>query len=145
MTITEKVAYIQGVFEGLGLNERPSAEAKIISELLGVVKEMGQRLEQVSASVDGFEEELDILSSDVCALESAVYDDGDLDGEDEDFFVIPCPTCGKDLVVDDEALEAGVVDCPACGGKFALSFEDEEDERFAEEDGDAVPDSRKEE
>ena len=143
MTITEKVAYIQGVFEGLGLNERPSAEAKIISELLGVVKEMGQRLEQVSASVDGFEEELDILSSDVCALESAVYDDGDLDGGDEDFFEIPCPTCGKDLVVDDEALEAGVVDCPACGGKFALSFEDEEDERSAEEDEDAVPDSRK--
>lgn len=144
MTITEKVAYIQGVFEGLGLNERPSAEARIISELLGVVKEMSQRLEQVSASVDGFEEELDILSGDVCALESAVYDDDDLDDEDGDFFEIPCPACGRDLVVDDEALEAGVVDCPACGGRFALSFEDEERDEDAEEapaghEGDVVP------
>ena len=52
---------------------------------------------------------------------------GDGDGEEEDFFEIPCPTCGEDLLVDDEALAAGVVDCPACGGKFALSFEDEEE------------------
>ena len=46
--------------------------------------------------------------------------------DEEDFFEIPCPTCGEDLVVDDESLAAGVVDCPVCGGKFALSFDDED-------------------
>lgn len=148
MTISEKVSYIQGVFEGLGLNERPSAEAKIIAELLGVVKEMSQRLEQVSSSIEGFEEDLDMLSGDVCALEAEVFDDeDDFDDDEEDFFEIPCPTCGKGLVVDDEALEAGVVDCPACAGKFALSFEDEEDGEKAPagHEGDVVPFPKNEE
>ena len=110
MTISEKVAYIQGLFDGLGLDG-------------------------VDTILDSFDEELDALGDSVADLEDAVFDDEDEEDEfsfdsdgdlDEDFFEIPCPTCGADLVVDDETLAAGVVDCPACGGKFALSFEDEE-------------------
>ena len=118
MTITEK-----------------SGEARILSELLDVMKEVGQQLEGMDTAMDQFDEELDALGDSVADLEDAVFDDEDeqdefledLDGMDEDFFEIPCPTCGEDLVVDDEVLAAGVVDCPACGGKFALSFEDDKD------------------
>ena len=135
MTISEKVAYIQGLFDGLGLDGEKSGEARILSELLDVMKEVGQRLDGVDTILDSFDEELDALGDSVADLEDAVFDDedeqdeflGDLDGMDEDFFEIPCPTCGEDLVVDDEVLSAGVVDCPACGGKFALSFEDDKD------------------
>ena len=134
MTITEKVAYIQGLYDGLGLDGEKSGEARILSELLDVMKEVGQQLEGMDTAMDQFDEELDALGDSVADLEDAVFDDEDeqdefledLDGMDEDFFEIPCPTCGEDLVVDDEVLAAGVVDCPACGGKFALSFEDEE-------------------
>ena len=135
MTISEKVAYIQGLFDGLKLDGEKSGEARILSEMLDVLKEVGQRLEDMDAVMDEFDEELDSLSDDVAVLEDSVYDEdgdeddwGSFDEEDsEDFFEIPCPTCGEDLVVDDEALAAGVVDCPVCGGKFALSFEDEDD------------------
>ncbi len=135
MTITEKVAYIQGLYDGLGLDGEKSGEARILSELLDVMKEVGQQLEGMDTAMDQFDEELDALGDSVADLEDAVFDDedeqdeflGDLDGMDEDFFEIPCPTCGEDLVVDDEVLSAGVVDCPACGGKFALSFEDDKD------------------
>ena len=135
MTITEKVAYIQGLDDGLGLDGEKSGEARILSELLDVMKEVGQQLEGMDTAMDQFDEELDALGDSVADLEDAVFDDedeqdeflGDLDGMDEDFFEIPCPTCGEDLVVDDEVLSAGVVDCPACGGKFALSFEDDKD------------------
>ena len=134
MTISEKVAYIQGLYDGLGLDGEKSGEARILSELLDVMKEVGQRLDGVDTILDSFDEELDALGDSVADLEDAVFDDEDeedaefedYDDLDEDFFEIPCPTCGEDLVVDDEALAAGVVDCPACGGKFALSFEDEE-------------------
>ena len=138
MTITEKVAYIQGLYDGLGLDSGKSGEARILSEMLDVLREVGQQLDGMDAAMDQFDEELDALGDSVADLEEAVFDDedeqdGDFDGlddedEDEDFFEIPCPTCGEDLVVDDEALAAGVVDCPACGGKFALSFEDEGNE-----------------
>ncbi len=135
MTISEKVAYIQGLFDGLKLDTEKSGEARILSEVLDVLKEVGQQLDGMDAAMDQFDEELDTLGDAVADLEEAVFDDGDeegagsdgLDGEDEDFFEIPCPTCGEDLVVDDEALAAGVVDCPVCGGKFALSFDDEGD------------------
>ncbi|MCI9367876.1 MAG: hypothetical protein HFF19_06315 [Oscillospiraceae bacterium] len=135
MTITEKVAYIQGLYDGLGLDGEKSGEARILSELLDVMKEVGQQLEGMDTAMDQFDEELDALGDSVADLEDAVFDDEDeqdefledLDGMDEDFFEIPCPTCGEDLVVDDEVLAAGVVDCPACGGKFALSFEDDKD------------------
>ena len=135
MTISEKVAYIQGLYDGLGLDGEKSGEARILSELLDVMKEGGQRLGGVDTILDSFDEELDALGDSVADLEDAVFDDEDEEDEfsfdsdgdlDEDFFEIPCPTCGADLVVDDETLAAGVVACPACGGKFALSFEDEE-------------------
>ena len=134
MTISEKVAYIQGMFVGMELDKSEMKVARILSEVLDVLQEVGQQLDGMDAAMDQFDEELDALGDTVADLEEAVFDDedeqdadfGDGDGEEEDFFEIPCPTCGEDLLVDDEALAAGVVDCPACGGKFALSFEDED-------------------
>ena len=134
MTVSEKVAYIQGLYDGLGLNGEKSGEARILSEVLDVLKEVGLQLDGMDAAMDRFDEELDTLEDSVAELEGAVFDGEDeddgadsQDDSDEDFFEIPCPSCGEDLVVDDEALAAGVVDCPVCGGKFALSFEEEND------------------
>ena len=126
MTISEKVAYIRGLYDGLGLDSEKSGEARILSEVLDVLQQIGGQMDGADASMDRLCEELDDLRDSVADLESAVFDEDGGDA-DEDFFEIPCPTCGEDLVVDDEALAAGVVDCPACGGKFALSFEDEDD------------------
>ena len=133
MTVSEKVAYIQGLYDGLGLDSEKSGEARILSEMLDVLKEVGLQLDGMDSAMDRFDEELDALEDSVAELEDAVFDNEDEDGTDgqddpdEDFFEIPCPSCGEDLVVDDEALAAGVVDCPVCGGKFALSFEDGDD------------------
>ena len=135
MTISEKVAYIQGLYDGLGLDVEKSGEARILSEMLDVLREVGLQLDGMDAAMDQFDEELDTLEGTVAELEEAVFDDEDEDDADydgcgdpdEDFFEVPCPSCGEDLIVDDEALAAGVVDCPVCGGKFALSFEDEKD------------------
>ena len=130
MTISEKVAYIQGLYDGLGLDGEKSGEARILSELLDVLREVGLQMDGMDATLDQFDKELDALEDTVANLEDAVFDGEDeddtgLDDPDEDFFEIPCPNCGEDLTVDNEALAAGVVDCPACGGKFALSFDDE--------------------
>ena len=135
MTITEKVAYIQGLFDGMRLDTEKSGEARILSEVLDVLREVGQQLDGMEASMDQFDGDLDTLEDAVAGLEEAVFEedgqeaglDGS-DGEEEDFFQSPCPTCGEDLVVDDEALAARLVECPVCHGKFALSFDEDEDE-----------------
>ena len=115
MTITEKVAYIQGLFEGMELDQSDMKMARVLSEVLDVLREVGQQLDGMDAAMDQFDEELDTLGDTVADLEEAVFDDederdgdfDDPDDEDEDFFEVPCPTCGEDLVVDDEALAAG--------------------------------------
>ena len=129
MTISEKVAYIQGLFDGMGLDKSQSGEAKILAEMLDVLKEIGDQLDNVDATLDEFGEEIDAISDDLSDVEEEVFgdDEDDTELEDEDFFEIACPNCGEDLVIDDAVLEAGVVDCPACGQKFALSFEEGEE------------------
>ena len=126
MTVSEKVAYIRGLYDGLGLDSEKSGEARILFEVLDVLRQIGGQMDGADASIDRLCDELDDLRDSVADLENAVFDE-DGGEEDEDFFEIPCPTCGEDLTVDDEALAAGVVDCPKCGQKFALSFEDEDD------------------
>jgi len=141
MTISEKVAYIQGLYDGMGLDAATSKEAKILSEMLDVLREVGLQLEDMDATLDEYGEAIDVISDDLEDVEDVVFDDededdfdDDLDDDDlddfdeDDFFEVECPGCGEDLVIDDMVLEAGTVDCPACGQKFALSFEDEDEE-----------------
>ena len=39
-----------------------------------------------------------------------------------------CPTCGADIMVDDEALADGEVECPSCGTRYAMELTDDEAE-----------------
>ena len=140
MTISEKVAYIQGMFDGMGLDQSESGEAKVLAEVLDVLREVGDQLDTVDATLDEFGEEIDAISDDLADVEAIVGEDDeddcccahdlgcDDDLDDEDFFEVDCPNCGESLVIDDEVLEAGVIDCPKCGQKFALDFEGEDDE-----------------
>ena len=140
MTISEKVAYIQGMFDGMGLDKSESGEAKVLAEVLDVLREVGDQLDTVDATLDEFGEEIDAISDDLADVEAIVGEDDeddcccahdlgcDDDLDDEDFFEVDCPNCGESLVIDDEVLEAGVIDCPKCGQKFALDFEGEDDE-----------------
>lgn len=132
MTIIEKVAYIQGMFDGMELDKSESKEARILAEMLDLLKEIGAELEDVDATLDEFSEEIDAISDDLADVEEVVFEDDDEEDDDEDcedldedFFEVACPNCGEDLVIDDAVLEAGAIDCPACGEKFALSFDDE--------------------
>lgn len=135
MTITEKVAYIQGLFDGMGLDKSEDAQSRVLSEVLDVLKEIGEEIDMLDATLDehgkefdGVEDALNDLTVGLTELEDEVYGvDEDEDGG-EDFFQVECPNCGEELTIDDEVLEAGSIDCPKCGQKFALSFdEDEED------------------
>ncbi len=130
MTITEKVAYIQGLFDGMDLDKSQAPEAKVLSEVLDVLKEIGGEIEMLDATLDehgkeldGVEDALSDLTVGLTELEDAVY--GTDDGDGEDSFQTECPNCGEELTIDDEALAAGSIDCPRCGQKFALSFDED--------------------
>ncbi|BDF67871.1 CD1247 N-terminal domain-containing protein [Pseudoflavonifractor phocaeensis] len=129
MTISEKVAYLKGLAEGLGLDTEKSKEGKLISVMIGILEEVGLSLEDLEENAVALGEELDAVSDDLADVEELVYDEDDDDDcccGDEDFFEVECPNCGEDLEIDETVLESGTVQCPSCNEKFAIDLSDDE-------------------
>ena len=108
MTISEKVAYLKGLAEGLELDTAKSKEAKLISVMIGILEEVGLSIEDLEEAVDDLGEEIDAISDDLSDVEEVVFDEED--DLDEDFFEVECPTCGADIEIDEDVLAAGVVE-----------------------------------
>ena len=127
MTISEKVAYLKGLAEGLNLDTENSKEGKLISVMIGILEEVGLSIEDLEENTVALGEEIDALSDDLSDVEDEVFgEDEEDDDEDEDFFEVACPNCGEDLVIDEDVLESGVVECPSCKEKFAISCNEDE-------------------
>ena len=130
MTISEKVAYLKGLAEGLNLDTEKSKEGKLISVMIGILEEIGLSIEDLEENTQALGEEIDVLSDDLSDVEDVVFDeDEDEDEDDEDYnddwFEVECPTCEEPLVIDDKALADGMIQCPNCHDKFALDLSDD--------------------
>ena len=132
MTISEKVAYLKGLAEGLNLDTEKSKEGKLISVMIGILEEVGLSIEDLEENAQALGEEIDALSDDLADVESVVYDEESDEDEDEDYdddwFEVECPTCEEPLIIDDKALAEGVVQCPNCKTKFSLDLSDDAEE-----------------
>ena len=130
MTITEKVAYLKGLADGLAIDTEKSKEGKLISVMIDILEEMGMSIEDLEENATALGEELDAVSDDLADVEEAVFGDEDEDDEcccdeDEDFFEVECPNCEQPLVIDEDVLEEGAIQCPNCKEKFALDLSDD--------------------
>lgn len=135
MTISEKVAYLKGLAEGLNLDTEKSKEGKLISVMIGILEELAMSVEDLEENALNLGEEIDVLSDDLADVEEVVFEDDGEDDEDydDDWFEVECPTCGADILVDDEALADGEVECPSCGTRYAMELSDDEDEEPGED------------
>ena len=145
MTISEKVAYLKGLAEGLNLDTEKSKEGKLISVMIGILEEVGLTLEDLEDSTAAMGGELDAISDDLADVEEIVFDDDDEEEgcchrghchchDDDDFFEVECPTCGAEIDIDESILEAGTVECPSCGDTFAIDLCDEEEDGGEEQE-----------
>lgn len=134
MTISEKVAYLKGLAEGLNLDVDKSKEGKLISVMIGILEEIGLSIEDLEENALALGEEIDVLSDDLADVESEVFgEDEEDDDEEDDFFEVECPNCEEPLVIDDEALAAGEIQCPNCETRFSLDLSDDTVEADEEE------------
>ena len=135
MTISEKVAYLKGLAEGLNLDTEKSKEGKLISVMIGILEEVGLSIEDLEENALALGEEIDVLSDDLADVESVVFDEDENDEEDydDDWFEVECPTCEEPLIIDDEALAEGPIQCPNCQSKFSLDLSDDVVEADEEE------------
>lgn len=132
MTISEKVAYLKGLAEGLAIDTEKSKEGKLISVMIGILEEVGLSIEDLEENAAALGEEIDALSDDLSDVEEVVFDEDDDDddcccGDDDDdsFFEEQCPNCKASLMIDADVLEAGFVQCPSCKEKFSIDLGDD--------------------
>lgn len=134
MTISEKVAYLKGLAEGLNLDVEKSKEGKLISVMIGILEEIGLSIEDLEENALALGEEIDVLSDDLSEVESVVFEDEEDEDLEDEAFEVQCPNCEEPLFIDDEALAAGEIQCPNCETRFALDLSDDEEEAQFPED-----------
>jgi len=130
MTITEKVAYLKGLAEGLNIDTDKSKEGKLINVMIGILEEVALSIEDLEENSLALGEEIDVLSDDLADVEAVVFDDEDEDEDDEeefddDWFEVECPNCDEVLVVDEDALAEGYIKCPNCDTEYSLDLTDD--------------------
>ena len=139
MTLGEKAAYIQGLADGVDLDET-TKEGKLIAALIDLVGDMADAIEQLDEDLDTISDYVEELDEDLGSVEELLYDDCDCcdcddecececDGNccdcdedceiaDEDFFEVECPNCHETICFD-ETLDPENLICPACGEKIS--------------------------
>ena len=154
MTLTEKTAYIKGLCEGLELDKKDSAEAKIIKALIDLCDDMAKEIDDIECDIADLADYCEELDEDLGDVEEVLLDDEcdgdcdcDCDCEDcecdgdcdecelcgccedcdcEDYYEIICPSCGE-TVCFDEDMDCENLLCPACGSEIG-SIVDEDEE-----------------
>lgn len=140
MEITERVAYLKGLAEGLGLDTE-SKEGKIIATMIDILDDIALELQDQQDQLIEVSDGLDAVSDDLEDVEDIVYDleeDDEEDEEDgdEDCYATTCPTCEETIYFDESILEDGEVICPNCGEKLEFDISDVEEEENGEDDQD---------
>ena len=126
MEISQKVAYLKGLAEGLALDTE-TKEGKLITAIIDVLDEMSIRFEDIDDNLVDLEDGLDAVSDDLSEVEEALYemdeDDEELD-DDAEYFETTCPVCQEEIVFDEDTLDSGEIRCPNCGEKLEFDLSD---------------------
>ena len=137
MGISEKVAYLKGLMEGMNLSA-DSNEGKLFRAIVDVLDEVALEVEDLTDEVMELGDGLDVISDDLSDVEDVIFDEDDFDDyddEDEDdeeeCYATTCPECEEEIFFDDSVLEDGKVECPNCGATLEFDpadlVEDEEE------------------
>ena len=148
MELSKRAAYLQGLVDGLGVDES-TKEGKIIKAMSALLAEMAEALEGVDEDLSRAYDQINDLSDELEDLEADLYEDEDDEGEDDEddedddedaddandddiasepFYEVACPNCGETVYVSEDDLDAGEANCAHCGVTFEVALEGDEEE-----------------
>ncbi|MEG0615485.1 MAG: hypothetical protein RR540_06985 [Oscillospiraceae bacterium] len=140
MKLTEKVSYLQGLMNGLEINDS-TKEGKVLLQMAAILDEMAHGIEDIQGEVDEMTELVDIIDQDLGDVEDALCEDDDDDcdcdccdddddddddfdfDDDDELYEITCPTCGDTICLNEEMLDEGSMACPGCGENLEFDFD----------------------
>ena len=156
MKLTEKIAYMKGLIDGMEL-DGSTKEGKAILQMADVMEEMAVYIDDLQSQVDELTELCDLLDEDLGDVESDLYGDDDDDDEDDDDdddfrlgsvlepdddawedddeeefeapkYIVTCPGCDETLALSERRLEEGSMRCPYCNELIEFNYDDIEAE-----------------
>lgn len=134
MELIEKAAYLQGLLEGLELDES-TKEGKVFHAMSDLLADMAATIKALEQDITQAEDHLEALRGDVEELQADVYEDDEEDDSEAPCYEVDCPNCGETVYVTEEDLDAGEAFCANCGCTFEVALDDaEEDDDQAQED-----------
>lgn len=129
MTVTEKVAYLKGLMEGLDF-QADTKEGKIIKLMADILEDLALEVTDCQDDIDDINEYLEAVDEDLTHVEEEIFgdlldDDEDecccCDGcDDEDCYEVECPHCGETVCFEEEP-ETESFPCPACSKEIPLN------------------------
>ena len=133
MDICEKIAYIKGLAEGLGLDTE-TKEGKILNAIIDLLGDITEEICDIEDGCDALMEQIDAVDEDLSYVEEIVYgdddcdcdcdcDDCDCDCEDDQLYEVECPACNEIICLDDSILDEESIQCPACGETLEFEFD----------------------
>ena len=124
MTISEKVAFIAGLAEGMKIDEETD-QGKLNLAIIDVLKDIADELDEIDETLDDMAEIVGELEEQVEELEDDVFgcDCHDFDFEGDDLYEITCRSCENSVAIDMSMLDDGAINCPNCGEKIEFDID----------------------
>lgn len=154
MTISEKVAHLKGLMEGLNY-PADTAEGKILYAITDILSDLALEVGDLEASTEQLHDYVEELDEDLGGVEEYLFvtddedasedehdfdasefdvdpldiDDEDTEDEDdEDVYALDCPSCGETIYLSDSLLDETEILCPACHESISFTIEEEDEE-----------------
>lgn len=137
MTLSEKIAYIRGLADGLKLDDDKD-EIKVINAIIDLLDDVAYAVEDIEDLYDELSQQVDEIDEDLGAVEDDFYDDycdcDDCDNDcedcdccdcyddDEAFYEVTCGKCEEQICVSEDILLEGEIECPNCGEILEFDF-----------------------
>lgn len=130
MKLSEKVAYIKGLMEGL--NPEDNDTVKIVKAVVDVLEDMADAIVEIDDAVNDLDEYVAEVDEDLEYVEDFLAEEDDEDACDccdceDDYYTIICPKCGEEFCVDEEIIEEGKINCPGCDEELEFDLSDNEE------------------
>lgn len=126
MDISEKVAYIKGLAEGLSLDDS-TKEGKLLAAVIDVLEDIAVEIDDIEENAADMAAQIDAVDEDLASVEELIYDDDEDDCDcccdDDDVYEVECPKCHDTIYLDADMLADGSIDCPNCGEKLEFDFD----------------------
>ncbi len=151
MELLEKVAYLKGLAEGLGIDDA-TKEGKVIKLMIDILDDVVLTIADVGEGFALFGEQLESMDEDLEEIMDDLYGDDDEDDDDDgcgcmhhghhhhdhdifegELYEVTCPSCGDVICVDEDMLDEGEINCPGCGELLEFDLDGELDEEDVED------------